>query len=270
MVSVTRLDLMMARSAIDIACLCQYHYLLMVSKEQEAVLRMVAEGSLTAEQGAELLDTLGQGPQAAPRPSFGLGELVDEALARALGRHLRESYVAHNPPRPPRPPRPPGGHIVQGTPGIRHKQPRHGGWAPSPGQGLSFEDLVELKTQGVPKAFIDEMRSLFPEIELHELLECYEGGVEAKYARCMVAAFGEIEVAQLVEMHESGVEVRFAAALREQFPDLEPAAVIEAAEEGIDPDDLDYFVGRGHRTRSGNDAQDGTADGTDGEQPTDE
>ena len=239
----------------------------MAAKEQETILRMVAAGTITPEQGAELLDALRPGREGPPGPSWSPPQLVDDALARALGLRLGERLRPPAPPRPPRPPHPPG-------PQRRGGRSTSGG---APRQGLSFEDLVELKTQGVPKSYIEAMRDLFPEaglgelieiresgvephyaramvdalgaVEIYELVEMRESGVDPDYARAMAAIFGEIEVRELVEIREAGVRAEVASALRAEFPDLAPSDVVEAAEDGVDAEDLGFFVSRGQSRR---------------------
>lgn len=228
---------------------------------------MVAAGTVTVEQAGDLLDALGSPGQPPPRPASDLGAFLGELLTRNLGRHFGEGPVFSGPPRPPRPSRPP----------RPHRGPRFGVSSATSRNGLSFEDLVELKTEGVPKDYIGAMSDLVPDISLGQLLECHEAGLEPAYAEAMVLAlgeadiaqlleiheagverdyaeamasvFGEVDIAQLVEMHEAGVEPDFAAALRSEFPDLEPAAIIEAAEEGVDAEDIDFFQMRGARAR---------------------
>jgi hypothetical protein len=209
----------------------------MSTAEQQAVLRMVSSGTITVEQAAELLDALERPPQAQAGPAPDLGTWLGELLSRNLGRRRGEGMVGPRPPRPPRPRRPP-------RPPGPHRTPRAAPGAGTGRQGLSFEDLVELKTEGVPKGYIDGMGDLFPDITMDQLLECHEGGVELDYARAMLAIFDEIDLPQLMELHESEVEPNFAAALRSEFPDLEPTIIIEAAEEGVDADDIDFFLNR--------------------------
>jgi hypothetical protein len=219
---------------------------MMATKEQETILKMVAAGTVTVEQAAELLDALGPAREPPrPRPASDIGNLLEEVLSRALGSRLGGSFVAPAPPRPPRPPRPP--EPRRSARPHRSSKPFFAGGPDR--QGLSFEELVELKTEGVPKSYIDEMGDLFPEIDLGELLECHEGGVEPSYARAMLAIFGELDVPQLVELRESGVDATFAAALLAEFPDLEPSDVIEAAEEGVHTEDVEFFRMRGARGR---------------------
>jgi hypothetical protein len=120
-------------------------------------------------------------------------------------------------------------------------------FAGAPGRpGLTFEELVELKTEGVPKSYIEEMSEIFPDISMGDLLEFHGGGIEPGYARAMLDIFGDLDLALLVEMHESGIDTAFAAALVAEFPDLEPGDIIEASEEGVDTDDIEFF-----RTRRG-------------------
>jgi SHOCT-like domain len=228
-------------------------------EEKAAILRMVAAGKISVEQGSELLDALEPPAPSGPRPTKGLGELLEEVLAAGLGRRFSESWAGHGPSshgaaRPPRPPRPPRT--------ARAEQRAGGPFSTSTSRpGLSFEDLVELKTQGVPKRYIEDMRDIFPDLGLGELLECSESDIGPDYARGMVDAFGDIDVAQLVEMREAGVTVDFASALRSEFPDLEPSAVVEAAEEGVSIDDLEFFVGR--FAPPGDDGEDEPPDGDD-------
>jgi hypothetical protein len=207
---------------------------------------MVAEGKVTPEQAAELLDALGPSRQPPPRPAPDLGSLFEEVLSRALGGRLGKSFVAPAAPRPPRPPRPPRSpRSVR----LHHAVPGPSFSGATGRQGLTFEELVELKTEGVSKRYVDEMSDLFPDITMSDLLECHEGGVQPGYARAMLSIFGELDMAHLVEMHESGVDAAFAAALVAEFPDLEPSDVIEAAEEGVDIEDIEFFRTRGPRGR---------------------
>ncbi len=201
----------------------------MGNEEREAILRMVAAGKITVEQGSELLDALEPTARAGPQPGRGLGELLEEVLAFGLGRRSGEGWSGHGPPRPPRPRRPPR------PPGSARTEQRWVGTFSSgtTRPGLSFEDLVELKTQGVPKHYIEEMRDIFPDLGFSELVEWREAGIEPDYARGMLAAFGDIDPSQLVELREAGVTVDFASALHDEFPDIDPSAVIEAAEEGV-------------------------------------
>jgi hypothetical protein len=229
----------------------------MANEERVAILRMVADGKITVEQGAELLDALEPPPPPPPpprQPDRGLGQLIEEALAiGGLGRRIGETWSDFGSPRPPRPPRParPARPPRPKRP-LRPEQRVAGAFYASPGrQSLSFENLVELKTQGVPKQYIEEMRSIFPDLGLGELLECKESDVEPDYARRMVAIFGDVEASQLVEMREAGVTVEFASGLRAEFGDVDPSAVVEAAEEGVGVEDLDFFVGQGDRHDEG-------------------
>jgi hypothetical protein len=214
---------------------------------------MVADGTISVEQGAELLDALeSQKTQTAQSPSrptagpnWGWGELLGEVLSRGLGRRLGDNFAVprpqppRRPPRPPRPPRSP----------HRSRREEPGPFGRSGRHVLSFEELVELKTQGVARGYIEEMRDVFPDIGTGELLECHESGLEPSYALAMRATFGDLDVAQLVELDEAGVTVEFAAALLSEFPDLDPSSIIEAVEEGIDAEDLDFFATRGSRPR---------------------
>ncbi|HTT90913.1 MAG TPA: hypothetical protein VMF65_15270, partial [Acidimicrobiales bacterium] len=159
-------------------------------EETEAILRMVAAGKISVEQGSALLDALEPPAPSGPRPTRGLGELLEEVLAAGLGRRFSESWAghgpsghgpsghgpsSHGPARPPRPPR---------APRTARAEQRMGGpfSASTSRPGLSFEDLVELKTQGVPKRYIEEMRDIFPDLGLGELLECSESDIGPDYA----------------------------------------------------------------------------------------
>lgn len=166
---------------------------------------MLAERVITVEQGMELLDALEEESSAEPpsRHARGFGGLIEEALLKGFGRGSEDHRLAGASRRPqsPRPPRPPQrGHWMSSA------SPRR--------QGFSFEDLVELKSCGVPKW----------------------------YARDMLEVFDDIDVSELIEMQSSGVTVEFAAALRAQFPDLDPAEMVEAVGNGVTVDDLDFFA----------------------------
>jgi hypothetical protein len=217
--------------------------IIMVNEEREAILRMVAAGKITVEQGSELLDALEPTTPAGPQRGRGLGDLLEEVLAVGLGRRSADAWSSHGPPRPPRPPRPPGPRR------SARPEPRGAGpFSSGPNRpGLSFEDMVELKTQGVSKDYIEEMRDILPDLGLGELLECRDAGVQPDYARGMMDAFSDIDTSQLVELREAGVTVDFASALHDEFPDIDPSAVIEAAEEGVGVEDLDFFLSRGGR-----------------------
>jgi hypothetical protein len=216
----------------------------MATKEQETILRMLAAGTVTVEQAAELLDALGLAGQPPPRSVPDLGGLLEDMLSRALGRRSGEAFAGPVPshPRPPRPPRPPRSARV-------HPGPKPFFAGATGRQGLTFEELVELKTEGVSRGYVDEMSDLFPDITVSDLLECHEGGVQPGYARAMLSIFGELDMAHLVEMHENGVDAAFAAALVAEFPNLEPSDVIEAAEEGVDIEDIEFFRTGGPRGR---------------------
>jgi hypothetical protein len=245
---------------------------IMADEEQAAILRMVADKTITVEQGVELLKALEAESPPPRRPPRSLGGLIDEALFRGFGRAATRVAPAPydddfgfgpppRPPRPPRPARPPRPPRPQGPP---QRGPRMPGEGPAPGQwsagdsgrqGLSFDELVELKTQGVPKAYIDEMRTVFPQIGLEELLQCRAGAVQPEYARQMLAILSELDIDELVELQAHGVTVDFVSTLRQQFPDLDATAIIEAAAEGVCVEDLDFFVDEAGRTRRGQDPE---------------
>lgn len=207
----------------------------MQNGEREAVLRMVAEGSISVEQALELLDAMAPPPEPEPRRAMtasGLGQLLEEALASRLAQTLG-GFSGPRPGGPPRPPAPP--------------RPAHPRWGPMPRTvraprsvrpGLSFEDLVELKTQGVSKEYADSLLSVFPDADAGDLGECRRAGVTVAYARDVAAALGDTEISELIELHEHGVTVEYLAALRARFPDLDASQAIEAVESGIDLDDL--------------------------------
>jgi hypothetical protein len=185
---------------------------------------MVADGTVTLDEGLELLDAV-EPPAQPPR---------SEPAGRWRSRPVRAPFGAgfHPPGAPPPPPPPPPGGRGRGFPGMGAGH-----------HSMSFEDLVELKTVGVPRAYVDQMRQLFPEGDLGELLECWEGGVAAEYARGMREFFDEIEMCELVELQSVGATVDFVARLRRQFPDLEPSAVVEAVSGGVAVEDLRFFTG---------------------------
>ena len=136
----------------------------------------------------------------------------------ALSARVRPLRAAK--PRPPRSARP-----------DRTSRPDFAGTTSRP--GLSFEDLVELKTAGLPRGYIEELSDLFPEITLDQLLECHEGGMEADYAASMAPFFGELDVAPLLELHESGVEPDYAGAMMSVFGPLDAAQLVELHEAGV-------------------------------------
>ena len=100
--------------------------------------------------------------------------------------------------------------------------------------GLSFEDLVELKTEGVPKDYIGAMSDLFPDISLGQLLECHQAGLEPDYAEGMALALGEVDIAQLVEIHEAGVERDYAEGMASVFGEVDIAQLVEMHEAGVE------------------------------------
>jgi hypothetical protein len=211
---------------------------IMVNEEREAILRMVADQTISVEQGLELLEAIEPEQAARPPRMRGFAGLIDEAL----GKRFDDRFRSPGPPPPPRPPRPP-----------HPPRPPQWGPRPSPGgagrHGLRFEDLVELKTNGVSKTYIEEIRDLFPDVDLGELLECRESGVTPGFARDMLATFAAMDVSDLIEMRIHGVTTEFVAALRSKFPDLDPAQIIEAVVDGVKIGDLEFFMGQAGSAR---------------------
>ena len=78
----------------------------MANEEREAILRMVAAGTVTVEQAAELLDAVDSPGPPPPRPGADLGAFPGELLSRNLGMRFGAGVAAPGPPGPPRPPRP--------------------------------------------------------------------------------------------------------------------------------------------------------------------
>ena len=79
----------------------------MANEEREAILGMVAAGTVTAEQAAELLDAVDSPGPPPPRPGSDLGAFLGDLLSRNLGMRFGAGGAAPGPPGPPRPPRPP-------------------------------------------------------------------------------------------------------------------------------------------------------------------
>ena len=73
----------------------------MAKEEREAILRMVAAGTVTVEQAAELLDAVDSPGPPPPRPGSDLGAFLGELLSRNLGMRFGAGGAAPGPPGPP-------------------------------------------------------------------------------------------------------------------------------------------------------------------------
>src|SRR3712207_6005218 len=115
-----------------------------MSEERLSVLRMLAEGKITAEQADELISALDGEPAA---------ETADASRAVA----------------PP--------------PAPAAERPGAAGTSQSGFADLTLDQLTEFKMHGVDPAFIREMREIYPDIEPEQLIEFKIHGVSADFVR---------------------------------------------------------------------------------------
>ncbi|HLJ66275.1 MAG TPA: hypothetical protein VKX16_02795 [Chloroflexota bacterium] len=160
-----------------------------MDEAQVKILHMVADGTITPEQGGELLDLVDEeqpepAPAAgfvrrsSPRRSAGQSGVSQEAI-----RRLTEASI----------------HGVNAA--FIRELGEHGI------SDLSLEELIELRVHGVSGTFIREMRELgFDHLTAKELAELSIHGINADFVREMVdLGFVDLTPDQLAELRTHGV-----------------------------------------------------------------
>ena len=159
-----------------------------MNEEQVKILRMVAEGTISPEQGDELLGVIESEKGAAyagadyirrsavsrPSPRTGVSAEAVKRLTQARIHGVDSTFIRE-----------------LGEEGIGD---------------LSLEELIELRVHGVSPQFVREMRDLgFSEMTAQELTELSVHGVDAKFVREMVdLGFVDLTPEQLTELRLQG------------------------------------------------------------------
>jgi DNA-binding transcriptional MerR regulator len=191
--------------------------------ERIRVLELVKNGTLTIEQGDELIDAL----QAANQPNFQASNQPDFA-----GPVPPRPPVAPKPPKPPRAPRASGGGKFSFDKMIQLSN--HGidlGFVrelSEAGLGkFSFEDLIAFGNHGVEADFIIGLRELaqefdFEELDARQIIAFSNHGIEVSYVREMFeAGLENVDFDDMIAFGNHGIEASYVRELGELAGEFE-------------------------------------------------
>jgi hypothetical protein len=136
-----------------------------MTDERLQVLEMVAAGTITAEQGSELLDALGDEPE----PRFRAHREVRQAREERRGR--RRNSVFHELTEAK----------LHGVGPEYIQEMREAGFGDAP-----LKELIEARIHGVDGEFVGSLRSAgFPDLSLHEVIEAKIHGLDPAFIEAM-------------------------------------------------------------------------------------
>jgi len=104
------------------------------------------------------------------------------------------------------------------------------------GGKLSVDDLIELRTAGVDPKYIEEMRSVFPDLTLDDLVAMRMQGVTPTYIKEMAAAgYPKLTARELISMRMQGVTSKYVSELAGAgYKGLSPRDLISMRIQGVD------------------------------------
>ncbi len=167
-----------------------------MNEERMRVLRLLADGKITAEQANELIKALSEEPPVDATRAYGTEDPTEARTAAQQGaRERSDADVFSN---------------------------------------LEPEQLVEFKIHGIEPSLIREMRELG--LKPEQIIEFQIHGVDADFIQQLrELGFTELEPDQIIEFKIHGVDAGFIHEMRELgFADLTPDKLIELKLHGVD------------------------------------
>lgn len=206
-----------------------------MSKEQIKILEMVAEGTITVEEGEKLLEALSEPPpktqrrvRVLPEDEVDLEDFFDDlpqavnlasGIARGAVRSGFAKRIRLNPDR--------GDTIV--------------------GSNLGFDKLVKLGTFGISPTFLKELKEAgIKDLTFDEIISFGMHGVSPSYVKEMKTRFGEdITYKQITKLAMFGIDVDFVEGIKKLGLDLSYKQIIKLGVHGISPKYIQEMVDAG-------------------------
>jgi hypothetical protein len=170
--------------------------------ERRRVLEMVAEGKISVDQGATLLDALGEdGPPAGEKAGNDLGSELLGAITRAIDADTTR--------------------LIRGKK-IKHKPP-----------GRSVDQILSFASQGVSPEYVRAIRDLFDEVSADDIVSLSSMGVRADYVREIRNLFDDIDADDFIAMSSMGVNAAYVRDMQDLLDDVSPGDIVGLFSMGV-------------------------------------
>ena len=205
-----------------------------MSKEQIKILEMVAEGTITVEEGEKLLEALSEPAQTTQHTRVRVMQEDED-----LGGFFDEL---------------PGAVNLLATNVARAARPRFRRMRVSPADGdtivgsnLGFDKLVKLGTFGISPTFLKELKEAgIKDLTFDEIISFGMAGVKPAYVKEMKTRFGDdITHKQIAKLAMFGISVDFVDGIKKLGLDLSYKQIIKLGTHGISPQYVQEMVDAG-------------------------
>lgn len=180
--------------------------------ERRRILEMVAEGTITVDDGERLLAALGEGGHAA-RPAAWTDDGIQRTIGSAIADAIEDSVY----------------HSVA----TRTRMKR---------RASSIDDIVSFASHGVSADFVRELREIWPDLDPDDVISMASNGVRSAFITEVRGVWEDVQPDDLVELAANGVRPDLIRAARAVSPEATRDDIISLAGHGVRTDDLTEFA----------------------------